>query len=502
MRIEEGISSILYHRTSLNALLNIIKSNKILLSSSMGTSADSYGGLYFLSFSRTKNVNLGFSKNPVVTIEFSNLSNNYKGKSIDYWQWPNLTAQKRSESNEYEDRIFSNKPYLENLDRYITHIDIILTDAFRYTNNYNKTLNEIKNSSNILKDRIRVFKDGKDYQLNKFTLIDNIEFSEVQDSGYDFTKRFDLRLLEQVLTIKLINDPKLEDNEYVREYILNYINKFNDLGANVNINDKVMGIVYDIKNKIPYLERDQDFIASMQSNIHNLVKNSTKTEINYEILRILSDEMNKYKVNNIISLIKAKKGEIKDKKLDYSTKYSLGYVSYDKTILIDNNNESSLSWHLLNKYERDKLLDYGYPVTNKNIINYLFNNYTESNAKNLLSKLTPSYSLDTLIDLSNKLIYKELIEKDSNWNISDSSAWGYIDKDDWYSFLYNNLDRDILKNNGKRIIKLLSDDYVRLGFIYAIMSKLMGDIKTNEYFATIDILPSIDDYNRERRYVK
>lgn len=503
--LTEGVSSILYHRTSLNALLNILKSNKILLSSSIGTSADRLGNkLYFLSFSRTNNVNLGFSKNSTVTIEFDGtaLNNNYKGNAIDYWQWPNLSAKQRSESNEYEDRIFSNTPYLENLDKYITHIDIILTDV-ENTDRYGKIISDIKETNNSLLNKIRVFNNSKDYRLGKFNSINDINI-EITDNGYDYKKGFDYRLLDQVLTILLVGDPKIDDDNYIYNFIKGYYDKFIKLGETKLETIDIKPIMYDIKNRIPYLDSDRDFLASIQSNIHNIVKSSGKTPINYEILKLLSDEMVKYKVRDILGLIKAKKGYVDNKKmLDYSAQYSFGYERYVDYILIDNSSETNLSWTLLNENERNKLMNFGYPITNKNIINYLFNNYNIEKAKELVIKLTPSYSSDILIDLKNKLIYKELTEKDYEGSEMDNrSCWYYVDKDAWYRLLYNNLDSNALKSNGSKIIKLLGDDSIKIRFIYAVTAKLIGESKTKEFFDTQNIIPLLDDKGREKRYVK
>lgn len=506
--LSESVSNIIYHRTSLNALLNILKNNKILLSSSIGTNADNYGKkLYFLSFSRTKNLELGFSKNSIVTIEFDGnaLNSKYKGKPIDYWQWPNLNATEKARSNEYEDRIFSNEPYLENLDKYITSIDIVISDAKRFTDNYGATINEIKGLNTLLINKIRIFNNIKDYQLNKYYSINDLNVETTEDNNYDFSQRFDFRLLKETLTIKLIDDPKLNDNDYTFNYIKSYIDKYINLGEEKlkNISDsEINSIRYDIQNKIPYIESDREFLTVIQSDIHNLTKSSRKTAINYDVLKILSDEMVKYKVNNILDLIKAKKGFIDNKFYDYSSQYSIGYESYGKYILIDNDKDSNISWSLLNERERNKILDMGYPVTNKIIINYFFNNYTTEKAKELIKKLTPDYSDNILIDTKNSLVYKELAEKDYDRDISDRSIWGYVDKTDWYKLLYNNLDKNKLMTNGSKIIKLLEDDQVTIRFIYAITSKLLGEDKTKAFFDENNIIPLLNDDGKERKYIK
>ena len=69
--LNEGISEVIYHRTWLTPLVRILKSGKILLSTTIHTTANSYSKEgYYLSFSRTKNTNLGYLKSAQVVIEF------------------------------------------------------------------------------------------------------------------------------------------------------------------------------------------------------------------------------------------------------------------------------------------------------------------------------------------------------------------------------------------------------------------------------------------------
>lgn len=516
--LNESISNIVYHRTSYNGLISILKYNKILLSSSIGTSADkTAGGMpYFLSFSRTKNPSIGYNRNPSVTIEFDGdaLNTKYKGGAIDYWQWPNLTPSRRAESNEYEDRIYSNNPYMENLDRYITHIDILLNIDDRKlnkeTNEYtSRSIVELQESDSPLKSKIRVFYNTKDFQTgsNWKTINDINAIKPSEESYYSSLGSFDFRLLEKVITILLVGDPKLDDDAYVSNFIKSYIDRFKEEGA-TNLNsvddEKIREIRYNVRTKIYDLENDRDFLASLDASIHNLVKNSTKTPINYEVLKLLSDEMRKYKVSSYIDLIKAKKGyKVNNVFTDYSKIYSFVWQSYEGYVLADNDAETFLSWTILNQNERSKLMDLGYPVTTKSVINYLFNTYDEKRAKFIISKMIPSYSSDYIfVDLRNKTIYTELTQKDDDRNISNSSLWSYMDKNVWWKFITDNINEQGIKKLLPKLMKVLNDDDIKIGFMFSITSKLIGEEKTKQFFDDNDIVPIHDDYGRERRYIK
>ena len=97
--LTESLSDILYHRTNFFSLMNILNLNKILLSSPLsatgsetGQGADTYNKkTYFLSFSRTKNLYLGYKKsitgsgNVTIVFDGKSLNTKYKGGSVDYW---------------------------------------------------------------------------------------------------------------------------------------------------------------------------------------------------------------------------------------------------------------------------------------------------------------------------------------------------------------------------------------------------------------------------------
>jgi len=524
---ETNITDVVYHRTYIGSLYNILKTGKILLSTSMGTGADMYSKKpYFLSLGRTKNLKLGYSKNSNVTIEFDGkaLKTKYKGKSIDYWQWdfskdekekgPGYSSKRRTESDEYEDRIFSNDPYMSNLDKYIKWIDIMIPDVDKdkWNESYNNTLKvhvvEMKKINSPLLKKVRIFESVKDFNLGKkwISIFDyNPSYEPDKDFGNDtYFEQLDFRLLNRVITVLLMGD-KVNDKEYLRKEIQKYYDKFIKLGAEKLKNiteDEINSLIWSIQQKSEW--DDREFVYVFNSDIHGLGKSSRKSEINYEILKLLSDEMIKYKVTNIKDLIDVKMGKGKKsdtKTIDYSKIYGFVYKRYDDRYeLVDNNSQNTyfLKWTHLKKDDLDKIYDlaykdgYGYDVRIKNIINFIFNTYNESKAKDILSKI-----VDTeykLIDLRDKLVYKEITEKDYIADdIGHRSCWMYVDNGNWVLFIQNNVSEEKFKEIYPKVRKLTEDKEVKIRFIWAITERLLGEEKTLNFFDENNLIPLMDD---------
>ena len=156
--LKEGISPIIYHFTSLQALYQILMSQKFYLKT--GVFRDSYEHklsdgkrMYYLSTTRNRNANEGYSNayksegGVRITLDGEKLSHNYKGKPTNYWgddsalgrmkylnpdkvgqplKWDNEMQQHRND--ETEDRIWSFHPTIPNALEYIKRIDILLPD--------------------------------------------------------------------------------------------------------------------------------------------------------------------------------------------------------------------------------------------------------------------------------------------------------------------------------------------------------------------------------------
>ena len=178
--LNEGLSSLLYHFTSINNGFSICKDDKIYLQSALAKDSDNYDKKrkFYLSCTRVRNSQFGysykFSRGGVrITLDGDLLSNNFAGKQINYWNglndkfryyeyfperskdlegnmsWEierfkknhpgatpedvkrfieynfNDTAQHHTD-NESEDRLFSYRPVIEDAHKYIKSIDVLL----------------------------------------------------------------------------------------------------------------------------------------------------------------------------------------------------------------------------------------------------------------------------------------------------------------------------------------------------------------------------------------
>jgi len=130
--LQERISDTVYHITSTFRLHNILKTNKFILTSNL-TSREypmSYGKFYYLSTARTPQ-NLYFYTNvnnygtAILVLDGNKLNNNYKGKSVSYYNSGDSTTRVNKFSTfESEDRILTNNSEIPNAKLYIKEIHI------------------------------------------------------------------------------------------------------------------------------------------------------------------------------------------------------------------------------------------------------------------------------------------------------------------------------------------------------------------------------------------
>lgn len=122
MRINEGISPIVYHFTEHVNAFNIIKSEQFQLSPAFRNDVEEeYAkNLYFLSTTRSRqgSYHRGNSSGVMFTIDGRKVNARYKGGPVDYWQ--------RSNSfDEMEDRVHHNKPTMP-IKGIVTGIDVLI----------------------------------------------------------------------------------------------------------------------------------------------------------------------------------------------------------------------------------------------------------------------------------------------------------------------------------------------------------------------------------------
>lgn len=168
--LTEGLSDILYHGTSIKEGANIILMNKFILKlnspEERHTPAPS-GKYYFLSTSRSRFNS--FAEEHVLPLTFvldgKTLSHNYKGKPAVYkLADKDETFDDTIYTREFEDRIFSDKPYIENAKKYIKEIHIHFNNLKTVDDYHDETqIKYIKFIKNNANKPVYIYTDSNDY---------------------------------------------------------------------------------------------------------------------------------------------------------------------------------------------------------------------------------------------------------------------------------------------------------------------------------------------------
>jgi len=130
---QAGISDTVYHYTSISSAANILQENRFALTFISG-SDDIHkpkNKYYYLSTTRSKigSYHISSAENFGVLFKLNgtSLRNNYVGNPVDYWgrEFRKVAPSK----NEMEDRIWSDKPFIEPATKYIEEVHIYFIDV-------------------------------------------------------------------------------------------------------------------------------------------------------------------------------------------------------------------------------------------------------------------------------------------------------------------------------------------------------------------------------------
>lgn len=181
--ILERLSSKLYHFTDIENLIDIIDDNwNFRLSKSSNDYDDNIfsNKEYFISFTRQKDYRIGFPAavfdSIMVRIEFNGdlLNNNFEGRAIDYYNgskhryFNKKKIDKVQWENESEDRLFSNKPIIEKINKYINRIDILIFDKEELEYYLDDLITILRNCNKVF-----IYKNGNDFIRQNNNIINN-----------------------------------------------------------------------------------------------------------------------------------------------------------------------------------------------------------------------------------------------------------------------------------------------------------------------------------------
>ena len=204
--LKESLSRIVYHFTDIDSLITILEENKFKLSSCLWQRSETYSSkLFYFCTTRQFNGNLGYSPtggNIRIHLDGDLLNQNYSGKAIDFWSVKDTSSKQRmvnavdiyQSEVEGEDRLFSNKSFIDNAIKYIKRIDINLNldvednsdDEQEYF--ISVDLKKIKYLCKKLgiADKLCIFKTKKDFN-NPYSK--NIYNNIIPDTTFDEDKR-------------------------------------------------------------------------------------------------------------------------------------------------------------------------------------------------------------------------------------------------------------------------------------------------------------------------
>ena len=205
--LKESLSRIVYHFTDIDSLITILEENKFKLSSCLWQRSETYSSkLFYFCTTRQFNGDLGYSPtggNIRIHLDGDLLNQNYSGKAIDFWSVKDTSSKQRmvnavdiyQSEVEGEDRLFSNKSFIDNAIKYIKRIDINLNidvednsdDEQEYF--ISVDLKKIKYLCKKLgiADKLCIFKTKKDFN-NPYSK--NIYNNIIPDTTFDEDKRY------------------------------------------------------------------------------------------------------------------------------------------------------------------------------------------------------------------------------------------------------------------------------------------------------------------------
>lgn len=312
INLSEGLSNILYHFTYIPKAINILKTNQFITSSALGTTADANknrGKFFYFSTQRSGGKS-GYGKNHgdvIFVLDGQKLNQNFKGFPTDYWNW----SKKRSDydnknsykdallSNELEDRIVTDKPYIDDAKKYILELHVFF--ATWYANKKElMIMDEYARTNGIpiyFYDNIDAFRLMNKKQAVDFTQS-NHEFKEDNDDDYDRTSKEFYYAFGKMMPYILINGTPYESEFWNILYKFleskNEIKRFNEIKTEIikkaTDNEKLA------KNNY-YGYRIDDVYNSISADFHNA--KSSPDPFYREFLRLLVKDIRNNKSINL-----------------------------------------------------------------------------------------------------------------------------------------------------------------------------------------------------------
>jgi hypothetical protein len=287
--LNEGISDIAYHFTSVTNLMKIIGNNEFLPTTTIGKSRDQVvnkNKYYYMSTTRSKSA--GFVKGDVkIVLDGRKLKHNYKVAPVDFW------ANQADPDKEQEDRIVTDQPVIPNALNYILEIHIHLTNHTSVTPKLVNTLDQISKINNIPTYYYESFNDWLSQNPNKRvdpTKNPNLDQYPIEDPQINPVNEY--RTFMRLAALYAYN------NQKNTEQIVNLLP--------TNLYDEFKNTLDDYTNK--YLKKDAYYHDQAEFPFIGIFTRSNKSPIGRQITKLIIDDMRKLNVKTIQDYINKKNG--------------------------------------------------------------------------------------------------------------------------------------------------------------------------------------------------
>ena len=337
--LTESFQDIEYHVTSIYNLANIIKDNEIRLSNWVFSSSvsDRFGKKFFyLSLSRTASLDLSFGTGADdfgrIVFDGKKLGYNFKSMPVDYFTGGKHRPKMIRDRNayEYEDRLLSDKPTLENVIKYIKWVEVLISgDAynvrvFKYLIKICKErgveLRAYRTKSDMTKDRNRI-------DLSEYEMDDKFEFK------LDRSIYLEKKILIYVLALLMYDEKYLNDYTTFANELINFLKK-----------NKLDGIFKELY--IDYNDVFEKIINIGRVNLSDEIKSAitSTTPYQYNMIKkpisLLVREIRKSGASDLDSFIRMKLTNIKDRFVDYADNWNFYVLDDDDGLWFQLDNEA------------------------------------------------------------------------------------------------------------------------------------------------------------------
>jgi hypothetical protein len=173
--LQEAVSSILFHATSLYSAIQILKSREFVLSADFAKEAERRidTPMFYLSTSRSRSGEYRYSRREntmtnvtvLLVLDGNRLNQRYKGFAVEYWGF--VDSKGIPLKDEMEDRIFSPNRTIP-IDSHIISIDVYLDpDKYMHVDKIGSKLHELYRESDRNGIEMRVFDNLQDFMLGR-----------------------------------------------------------------------------------------------------------------------------------------------------------------------------------------------------------------------------------------------------------------------------------------------------------------------------------------------